>query len=144
MEPDDALELFNGLCVVREEGGASTVDLAWVDLAAGTGVLYKWGGGPSYLKTPQGVKKLGTASLPPGVGVGGTQQAQQIRLSLGKGETLILTSDGVSGEDAARLLRAAGDESVRELAAGILACGNSACEDDRTVAALRLRPISSR
>lgn len=143
MEPDDALELFNGLYVLRETGGAATVDLAWVDLISGSGVLYKWGGGPSYLKTSQGVKKLGTASLPPGVGVGGTQQAQQIRLSLGKGETLILTSDGVGGEEAVRLIRAAGDGSVRELAAGILACGDPACKDDRTAAVLRLRPISA-
>ena len=143
-EPDDALELLNGLWILRENGGSAAIDLAAIDLAGGEGVLYKWGGAPSYLLTEKGAKKIGTASLPPGIGVGGTHQPQQFRLSLGEGETLVLVSDGIGGEDAARLLQEVDRESVRELAAGLLSCGSAPWEDDRTVAVLRLHPISTR
>ncbi|MBQ7255213.1 MAG: SpoIIE family protein phosphatase [Oscillospiraceae bacterium] len=143
-EPDDALELLNGLWILRENGGSAAIDLAAIDLSGGEGVLYKWGGAPSYLLTEKGAKKIGTASLPPGIGVGGTHQPQQFRLSLGEGETLILVSDGIGGEDAARLLQEVDRESVRELAAGLLSCGSAPWEDDRTVAVLRLHPISTR
>ena len=88
--------------------------------------------------------RLGTASLPPGVSVGGTLRAQQIRLSLGGGEVLVLTSDGVRGEDAERLLRQADRVEARELAAGLVAAGPETAEDDRTAAVLCLRSSASR
>ena len=82
MEPDDALELLNGVAILREEGGFSTVDLLCADLHSGDAVLYKCGGAPSYLRRGAQLKKIGTTSFPPGLGVGG---AQRIRLSLGRG-----------------------------------------------------------
>lgn len=144
MDPDSALETLGALAILREDGGFSTVDLASVNLLTGEGILYKWGGGPSYLKTSEKTKKFGTASLPPGVGVGGTHQAQQIRLSLGRGEVLILTSDGVDGEDVQRLIQTAVNVQAEDLAAGILRCGTSEGEDDRSAAVLRLIPVSAR
>lgn len=144
MEPDGALETLGALAILREDGGFCAVDLAWVSLLTGDGMLYKWGGGPSYLKSGNEVKKIGTATLPPGLGVGGTQVAQQIRLSLGRGEVLILTSDGVDGEDAQRLLRAANGLQAKDLAAGILESGTSEGEDDRSAAVLMLHPVSAR
>lgn len=144
MEPDSALETLGALAILREDGGSSTVDLAWVSLRTGEGVLYKWGGGPSYLKTAENTVKLGTATLPPGLGVGGTHQAQQIRLSLGRGEVLVLTSDGVDGEDAQRLISAANGLKAEDLAAGIVRSGANEGEDDRSAAVLTLHPASLR
>lgn len=144
MAPEGALEILGGVAILREDGGAATVDLAAIDLTDGTGTLYKWGSAASYLVAGTEVKRLGTASLPPGMGVGGTQQAQRIRLSLGKGEVLVLTSDGVGGEDAERLLRQAGGGSPQELAAGLVSMGAWQAEDDRTAAVLKLRPLASR
>lgn len=144
MEPDGALETLGALSILRDEGGFSTVDLAWVSLTTGDGMLYKWGGGPSYIKNGKEVKKIGTATLPPGLGVGGTQVAQQCRLSLGRGEVLILTSDGVDGEDATRLIRAANGLQAKDLAAGLLDAGISEGEDDRSAAVLMLHPVSAR
>lgn len=143
MEADDTLETFNAAAILREEGGFSTVDLAEVSLLTGEGTLYKWGGGPSYLLTADGPIKMGTASLPPGVGVGGTHQAQRIRLSLGRGEVLILTSDGVGGEEAEAILRQKEFQSLEELAAGIIGKGCSKGEDDGTAAVLKLHPVSA-
>ena len=141
MEPDDALELLNGVAILREEGGFSTVDLLCADLHSGDAVLYKCGGAPSYLRRGAELKKIGTASFPPGLGVGGTQQAQRIRLSLGRGEVLILTSDGIGGEDAERLCRSVGEETLAGLAGQLAASGSREEADDRTAAVVRLSPI---
>ena len=141
MEPDDALELLNGVAILREEGGFSTVDLLCADLHSGDAVLYKYGGAPSYLRKGAQLIKIGTASFPPGLGVGGTQQAQRIRLSLGRGEVLILTSDGVGGEDAERLCRSAGEEAHAGLAARLAASGSQEAADDRTAAVVCLSPV---
>lgn len=143
MDTADALETLNAAAILQEDGGFSTVDLAEVDLTTGEGTLYKWGGGPSWLLTADGPIKIGTASLPPGVGVGGTHQAQRIRLSLGRGEVLILTSDGVGGEETEAILRQKEIQSPEELAAGIISKGCSEEEDDMTAAVLKLLPISS-
>lgn len=143
MEPDDALELLNGVAILREEGGFSTVDLLCADLRSGDAVLYKWGGAPSYLRKGDQLKKIGTASFPPGLGVGGTQQAQRIRLSLGRGEVLILTSDGVGGEEAERLCRSAGEEALAGLAGQLAASGSREGADDRTAAVVSLLPLST-
>lgn len=48
------------------------MDLLHIDLTSGEAELLKWGAAPSYLRCGDTVKKLGTASLPPGVGVGET------------------------------------------------------------------------
>ncbi len=142
MDTADALETLNAAAILQEDGGFSTVDLAEVDLSTGDGTLYKWGGGPSYLLDGDGAIKMGTASLPPGVGVGGTHQAQRIRLSLGRGEVLILLSDGIGGEEAEAIFRQKENKTPEELAAGLVAQGCSESEDDGTAAVLKLLPIS--
>ena len=64
------------------------------------------------------------------------------KLSLRRGEVLILLSDGVDGEDALRQISLTPDAPPGELAAEILerGCGNA--EDDATAAVIRLRPAS--
>jgi len=64
------------------------------------------------------------------------------KLSLCRGEVLILLSDGVDGEDVFSRFSLTPDVPPGELAAQILEKGCEKAEDDATVAAIRLRPIS--
>ena len=130
-----ALRSLNALAVLRELGGCTTVDLVRLQLDTGRGTLYKWGAASSYLLKNGQLRKIGTASPPPGLSVQTRETVD--RLSLGGGEVLILLSDG-AGED--MLLRTpwtAPEPSPGALAAAILERG--ALEgDDATVAVVRL------
>ena len=64
------------------------------------------------------------------------------KLSLRRGEVLILLSDGVDGEDALRQFSLTPDAPPGELAAKILERGCQNAEDDATAAVIRLRPAS--
>ena len=68
----------------------------------------------------------------------GRETAQ--RLSLRRGEVLILTSDGVDGEGALRQICIGSELPPGELAAEILEYGGREKEDDATVAVIRLLP----
>ena len=94
-DAQDALQTLNALYILRGDGGFSTVDLAQVSLVTGEGFLHKWGAAPSYLRSRLGIEKIGTASPPPGLGVGEAHRAGCVRLSLKRGETLVLVSDGI-------------------------------------------------
>ena len=118
------------------------MDLLRADLSSGQAQLLKWGAAPSYLKKRQEVEKIGTATPPPGIGVGEEYRPEETELSLSKGEMLILTSDGAGGEAAERFLRQYTGLSPKELAAGIVSSGSNQAEDDRTAAVITLRPRS--
>ena len=94
---------------------------------------------PSYLKRKNSLEKLGTASPPPGIGVGEEYRPEVMRLSLARGELLVLLSDGAVSERTERFLRQYGGSSPKELACGIISSQGGA-EDDRTAAVLSLRP----
>ena len=143
LDTENAIETLNLLAVLREDGGFAAVDLVEIDLETGNGLLIRWGGGDSFLRRHGVTERIGTAALPPGLSVGGTQDAQRIRLSLGNGEVLVLTSDGVGGEEAERRIRASREETARELAEGILESAASGEADDRMAAVLRLHPLSA-
>ena len=81
--------------------------------------------------------------MPPGLGVGEAHKAECIRLSLRRGEQLVLTSDGVEAERCEQYLRICGMLSPRELAAGVAACVSSQEPDDRTAAVVQLSPVLS-
>ena len=138
----DAAAMLNELYVLRGDGCFSTIDLLEVDLCTGEGALYKWGAAPSYLKKGGTVKKIGTASPPPGLGVGEEHRAGGVRLSLQRGELLVLTTDGVPEAACEQYLRTCGALSPRELAAGVVACASESEPDDRTAAAVQLEPVS--
>lgn len=138
--PDEALSLLNGIYILRDDGGFATVDLLQADLNSGEVCLYKWGAAPSYLKRKGDVEKIGTASLPPGLGAGEEHRPEETRLSLARGEMLVLVSDGAGGESAERFMRQYGGTSPKELASGIISCSCTQEEDDRTAAVLTLRP----
>lgn len=140
VEPEDALKLLNGIYILRDDGGFATVDLLQADLTTGDARLYKWGGAPSYLKRRSHVEKIGTASPPPGLGAGEEHRPEEAKLSLARGELLILVTDGAGGEAAERFIRQYGGYSPKELASGVVNCSSTQGEDDRTAAVLALRP----
>ena len=137
---EHALRTFNSLCVLRGLAGASTVDLAQLELDTGKVHLYKWGAGESYLLGPAGPEKIGTAGPPPGLSVTQTRETVE-RLSLRRGETLILCSDGVTGEEVLSRCWEENTGTPGELASRILESGAAPGGDDATVALIRLTPI---
>lgn len=132
-----ALQSLNSLCALRGRAGAVTVELLELQLDSGKALLYKWGAAPSYLLTGVGAEKIGTASPPPGLSV--TDAPETVyRLSLRRGETLVLVSDGVGQEDALHCCLQMTDGPPGELAASLLRCGQLGEEDDATVVLVHL------
>lgn len=136
---DHALRTLNSLLALRGSAGAVTVDLAELRLDTGIAAVYKWGAAPSWVLTRRGAEKIGTATPPPGIRVSQTRETME-KLSLRRGEALILLSDGVDGEDALRRSDLTPDAPPGELAAKILEKGCADAEDDATAAVIRLRP----
>ncbi len=132
-----ALRSLNSLAVLRELGGCSTVDLVQLRLDSGKGTVYKWGAAPSYLMVSGQLRKIGTASPPPGLSHSCREVAD--RLSLGGGERLILLSDGVSEEGLLDSARTTPSQPPGEMAAAILEKERSG-GDDATAVVIRLLP----
>ena len=137
-----SLRTLNDLLALRGSAGAVTVDLAQLRLDTGGAAVYKWGAAPSWVLTRQSVTKIGTAAPPPGLSVSGARETVE-KLSLCRGEVLILLSDGVDGEAALRHLSLTPDAPPGELAAKILENGSERAQDDATAAVVRLRPMAS-
>lgn len=137
---EHALRSLNSICALRDRAGAVTVDLAELHLDTGKAVLYKWGAAPSYLVNKLGAEKIGTAGAPPGLSVTDDQEMTE-RLSLRRGETLVLVSDGIGEEEALRCCMESADLTPGELASKILACGQLGGQDDATVVTLRLNSL---
>ena len=136
-----ALRSLNSLCILRQRSGAVTVDLAEIDLEKGKVSLYKWGAAVSYLLSSAGAEKIGTAGAPPGLAMQGTRETVD-KLSLRRGETLVLLSDGVDGEAAMRRAWELKDLPPGELAAKVLQYGKGNGSDDATAATIRLYPTA--
>ena len=134
-----ALRSMNSMLVLRGRAGAVTMDLAEIQLDTGRASVYKWGAAPSYLIRENEAEKIGTATPPPGLSVTDGRETVE-RLSLRRGEVLILLSDGVDGEAALRRLGGISAQPPGELAAKILEFGARGQEDDATVAAICLSP----
>lgn len=142
MPPQHAMELLNGVYVLRDSGTFSTMDVLELSLLSGQGTLYKWGAAPSYIKSGDMVNKVGTAGPPPGLGVGSTGGAEIIRLSLWGGDMLILASDGVTGEETEALIRSYEGDNVKELSNLLVSKAQElGGEDDMTVAVIRLEEL---
>ncbi|MBQ7801913.1 MAG: SpoIIE family protein phosphatase [Oscillospiraceae bacterium] len=134
-----ALRSINSLLALRGRAGAVTVDLAELRLDTGRVRLYKWGAAPSWLLRGGVSEKVGTAGPPPGLSVTEGRETVE-RLSLGRGEVLILTSDGVDGEDALRHISEVSAAAPGEMAEKLLELGCGELQDDATVAVVRLIP----
>ena len=134
-----ALRSVNSILTLRGQAGAVTMDLAEVSLDTGRVLLYKWGAAPSILLREEYAEKIGTAGPPPGLSILDSRETTD-RLSLRRGEVLILLSDGVDGEAALRRMGGISAQPPGELAAKILEYGARDSEDDATVAAICLCP----
>ena len=139
--PEYALRTLNSMCVLRNRSGAVTADLAQIDLGTGRVSLYKWGAAPSYLLTTLGHEKIGTANPPPGLSVTGIRETVD-KLSLRRGETLVLLSDGVDGEAAMRRAAELTGEDLGETVTRVMRYGRGDNSDDATAAAIRLCPVT--
>lgn len=137
--PADVFRSINSLLLLRGQAGAVTLDLAEVRLDTGIACLYKWGSAPSWVLRREGAKKIGTATPPPGISLEENRETVA-GLSLRRGETLILLSDGVEGEVFLRQPSLSPDAPPGELAEQILEEGCREGEDDATAAVLRLYP----
>ena len=135
--PEYAFRSLNSLLVLRGRAGAVTLDLAEVRLDSGRVSLYKWGAAPSWHWGKSGAKKIGTAMPPPGISM--TDAREMVaRLSLRRGEVLILLSDGVEAGECLRRKESGPELAPGELAQWLLEECRSGGEDDATVAVLRL------
>lgn len=135
--PEHAFRCLNSLLVLRGRAGAVTLDLLEVRLDSGRASLYKWGAAPSYLLRAAGAQTIGTAGPPPGLDLQDARETVD-RLSLARGETLILVSDGARIGEA---LGPLGSLSLPpgELAQRLLEDGGNTGGDDATVAVVRLQ-----
>ena len=138
---EHALRTINSILALRGSAGAVTVDLAEIYLDTGHACVYKWGAAPSWLLRRGGAEKIGTATPPPGLSVTEARETVE-KLSLRRGEALVLLSDGVDGEEVLRRTVLAPDAPPGELAAKFLESGCGKGEDDATAAVIRLRPVS--
>lgn len=136
---EHAFRSINSILALRGRAGAVTLDLAEIRLDTGRASVYKWGAAPSWILRRAGAEKIGTATPPPGISVMETRETV-VRLSLCRGEVLILFSDGVDGEEALRRNDLSPDGPPGELAARLLEKGCGKGEDDATAAVIRLRP----
>jgi stage II sporulation protein E len=135
--PEHSLRSVNSICALQGRAGAVTIDLCELHLDTGKATLYKWGAAPSYVIARGEPIKIGTASPPPGLSVADARESVE-RLSLRKGETLVLLSDGAGGEEALRSAWVRVGEPASELASRILSSGETDGSDDATVAVVRL------
>ena len=132
-----AVRCLNSLCALRSRAGAVTVDLLELELQSGKARLYKWGAAPSYLTGRLGTERIGMPGPPPGLSVT-EQQEQQYKLSLSRGERLVLVSDGVGEETALHCCSTMPDAPAEVLAQALLRQGLLAGEDDATVVVVTL------
>ena len=138
--PEHALKSLNSLLALQAKAGAVSIDLAEIFLETGIVHLYKWGAAPSWVLSRHGTEKIGTATPPPGISVESDPMAVE-KLSLRRGEVLILVSDGVAEASISGLTEASPDAPLGELASGILKRSGQEAEDDATAALIRLRPV---
>lgn len=134
-----AFRSINSVLALRGQAGAVTLDLAEIRLDSGRISLYKWGAAPSWILRRKAAEKIGTATAPPGISV--TEMRESVtRLSLRRGEVLVLLSDGVEVGDVLRRNGMTPDAPPGELAERLLELGCGRGEDDATAAVIRLYP----
>lgn len=139
LSPRYALGSLNAQLVLLGQPGAVTADLAEIRLDTASAALYKWGAAPSILLRRKEAVRLGVGSVPPGLGLE-SRGERVTRLSLSRGETLVMASDGVAFGDSVTL----GDRvrPTGELAEELLKTYASG-EDDATLAVIRLGELAS-
>lgn len=145
VEPEAALKTLNSALALRgeEEGGFTTVDLLEVDLFNGEAALYKFGAAPTYVKKGKNVGRVTGSALPAGLTTGDAVAPDVTRLALAHEDTVVLVSDGVTGnkEDVwlRELVAAFDGTSPKDLARAILESEQAADgSDDRTILVVKI------
>lgn len=133
-----ALRSLNSLCALRDRAGIVTVDLAEIQLDTGKVNLYKWGAAPSYLIGSLSAERLGVPGPPPGLSVT-DQQEQTLKLSLRRGELLVMVSDGVEQEEAFRCCREGVGQPIAQLGTQLLTQSRITGDDDATAVIIYLK-----
>lgn len=136
---EHALRSLNSLMALRGQAAAVTLDLAELRLDTGRVSIYKWGAAPSLLLGELTADKIGTAGPPPGLSVTDGREMVE-RLSLRRGEVLVLLSDGVDLEAVRRGISLHTQLPPERLAAEILERGTQDADDDATAVVIRLVP----
>ena len=137
--PEYVLQNINSILVLRGQAGAVTVDLTELRLDTGKAAIYKWGSAASWYIRNGRAQKIGTATPPPGISMEERREAVR-RLSLSRGEMLVMMSDGVDVEKALSDLSWSLDITTGALAEQLLEKGCETTDDDATAAVIRLRP----
>ena len=136
-----ALRSVNSICALRDRAGAVTVDLAEIQLSSGKVTLYKWGAVPSYLMGGVGVEKIGAATPPPGLSVTDYRESVD-KLSLRRGQLLVMVSDGIGETEALRCCMNSIGKTPREIATTLLTAAQPGPQDDATVVTISLEQES--
>ena len=138
---EHALRSINSICALRDRAGAVTMDLAEIQLSCGKVTLYKWGAVPSYLISSVGAEKIGTAGPPPGLSVTDYRESVE-RLSMRRGQLLVMVSDGVGEAEALRCCTDGVGKTPGETAAALIAAAEAGGQDDTTVVTISLEPAT--
>jgi len=139
---EHALRSVNSLCALRDRAGAATIDLVQLRLDNGKVILYKWGAPASYLVSPLGAEKIGSAGPPPGLSVTDCREVSD-RLTLRREQTLVMVSDGITEGDALRCCLEGREDDPGELASRLLSSSRQE-GDDATVVLIRLTPCDGK
>ena len=132
-----ALRSVNSICALRDRAGAVTVDLAEIQLGTGKVTLYKWGAVPSYLISGVGAEKIGAASPPPGLSVTDYRESVD-KISLRRGQLLVMVSDGIGETEALRCCMNGVGKAPGEIATTLLTAAQPGPQDDATVVTISL------
>jgi len=132
-----ALRSVNSICALRDRAGAVTVDLAEIQLHSGKVTLYKWGAVPSYLISGVGVEKIGAATPPPGLSVTDYRESVD-KISLRRGQLLVMVSDGIGETEALRCCMNSVGRTPGEIATTLLTAAQPGPQDDATVVTISL------
>lgn len=137
VSPEASMKLLNGNMLLRGIGAFSTVDLLRLDLNNGEAYVYKWGAAPSFWTDGDRVCKIGNPTPPPGVGIGDRELPESFRLSMKKGQLLVLISDGAYNEETENVVGTFRTATPRELAAILVSDLDG--EDDVTAIVVSLK-----
>ena len=137
-----ALRSVNSICALRDRAGAVTIDLAEIQLHSGKVTLYKWGAVPSYLISGVGAEKIGTAGPPPGLSVTDYRESVD-KISLRRGQLLVMVSDGIGETEALRCCMNGVGKTPGEIAVALLSAGQMGGQDDATVVMISLEQDGS-
>ena len=107
-------------------------------LDTGKVTLYKWGAAPSYLMGSLSAERIGTPTPPPGISVT-EQQEQTMKVSMRRGEMLVMVSDGVEQEDAFRCCREGIGQPIAQLGTELLTQSRMTGDDDATAIIVYLK-----